>query len=123
MNQLNLGSNEPLAGIKATNLAISFLLELVALVAFGYWGFTVGPNPIVQWVVGLGLPIAVVVVWGTLLAPRARVKLPRPVNFALRLLVFGLAALALGAAGQVLPAWIFAIIVVINYALIAIWKQ
>jgi len=113
----------PLAPLKLANLAVSFLLELCALAAFAYWGFQVGPNPFVKILLGLGTPILVGVVWGIFIAPRAYVTLPRPLNLTLRLVVFGLAALSLAAIGLTTLAWILAIVVIVNYTLIILWKQ
>jgi chromate transport protein ChrA len=54
----------------------------------------------VPWVLALTAPAAVAIVWGTFLAPKRRVDLPKPARFAIELAVFGVAAIALWATGQ-----------------------
>jgi hypothetical protein len=48
-----------MTALRAANLALRFLLELAGLGAAGYFGFTVVPGPVLNWLVGLGLPVAV----------------------------------------------------------------
>lgn len=87
-------------------LAIRFGLELGALLALGYWGFTTGEGPIAETVLGLGAPLLAAVIWGLFVSPRA--KLGTPVRQALfEALVFGGAVLALVHAGQVWSAIAF----------------
>ena len=123
MNQTPQIESGPLGTLKIFNLAVSFLLELCALAAFGAWGFGVGPSLLVKFLLGLGAPSVVAVVWGIFIAPRAYITLPKLLNFTLRLVVFGLAALSLAAVGLTALAWIFALVVIINYSLIFVWKQ
>jgi Protein of unknown function (DUF2568) len=123
MTHQPVSDGTPLAPLKLANLAVSFLLELCALAAFAYWGFQVGPNLFVKFLLGLGTPILVGVVWGIFIAPRAYITLPRPLNLTLRLIVFGLAALSLAAVSLTTLAWLLAIVVIVNYALVIIWKQ
>lgn len=123
MNQPALTPGGPLAALKTANLALSFLLELVLLVAVAVWGYSVGPNPLIRLLLAIGLPLGIGIVWGIFIAPRSVIKLPRPVNFVLRLAFFGLGVLALAAVGYTGWAWVFALVVIVNYSLIAIWKQ
>jgi hypothetical protein len=44
-------------------LAVRFLLELAALVAFGYWGWHSSEGPL-RFVLAIGLPLLLAVVWG-----------------------------------------------------------
>ena len=62
-------------------------------------------------------------VWGLFVAPKATVAVPGPVHLALEVAVFGLAAVALYAAGQPRLALAFALVVVLNRVLIAVWGQ
>ena len=61
--------------------------------------------------------------WGIFLAPKAAVPLAGPLSLALKLVVFGLAAAALAFAGQHTLAGIFALLVIVNLGLAAIWRQ
>jgi hypothetical protein len=40
--------------IRIVNDGLAFLLEIAALVALAVWGFTVGANPAVRLLLGLG---------------------------------------------------------------------
>ena len=85
--------------MRAANLALRFVLELSALTATAYWGFATASG-LTQWVLGLGAPALMAVIWGLFVSPKAKVELPRPAQFAIELLVFAAAALALIVADQ-----------------------
>ena len=76
------------------NLVVRFALELAALAAFAYWGSQTGTG-VMRLVLALTAPAALALVWGTFLAPRRRIDLPKPVRLVLEFAVFGAAALAL----------------------------
>jgi hypothetical protein len=99
--------------VRSANLGIRFLLELSALAATSYWGFATASG-VTQWVLGLGAPIVVAVVWGLFVSPKAKVELRRPIRFAIELLVFAAAALALVAAGQTVLGIVFAAVAVVS---------
>jgi len=50
--------------LRGANLLLRFLLELGGLLAAGYSGFTVMPGPILNWLVGIGLPLIMAAAWG-----------------------------------------------------------
>src|SRR5262245_34386325 len=103
--------------IKWANLALTFVLELVALAALGYWGYTVGEGTLAKLGLAIGLPLVTAVVWGLFLAPKAVYTVPAWLRFLLKVAVFGLAALALAATGHPWMGIGFALIVVVNAAL------
>lgn len=109
--------------MKDANLALSFLLELAALVALGYWGFSTGNSLLMQLTLGLGAPILMMVVWGILLAPASQRRLPNPSRMVVELIIFGVAATGLADAGQLVLAVIFAVLVLLNMGLLILWKQ
>lgn len=105
------------------NLAARFLLEVAALVALGYWGFSQFGG-VLQWLIGLGLPLLAMIAWGTLRVPgdssnngQAPVEVPGLVRLALEALMFGLAVGLLFAADQAGWAIGLAAALVIHYAL------
>lgn len=114
---------DSIEAIKGANLALRFLLELCALVAFGYWGFHIGGGLLSKLVLGLGAPLLFAVVWGAFVAPRAVVHLPRLVKVILGLVILEVSAAALAIAGQPILAAVFGGIILINAVLLAIWKQ
>ncbi len=112
-----------MAGFKTANLALMFLLELGVLLALGYWGFQVGPSLGAKIGLGLAAPVLAAIVWGVLGAPRSARRLRGIWYQVLKVVFFGSAALALAAAGRQELGIIFAVVFVLNAALILIWKQ
>jgi Protein of unknown function (DUF2568) len=106
--------------IESLALLVRFLLELAALAAVGYWGFKTGDSALMQWVLGLGAPLLVAVVWGAFIAPKATVEVPKGVWIGLQVLVFGAAALALAAIAPEQLAAIFLAVVILDSAALAV---
>ena len=109
--------------LKIANLALAFLLELCALAAFAWWGYQTGQGAPMKITLAIGAPLLVAVFWGLFVAPRAVFTLPPRWRFALALVVFGAAAIALNMTGQTALAWIFLIAAILNRLLILVWKQ
>src|SRR5262245_49318265 len=109
--------------LKSINAGLAFLLELVMLFGFGYWGFYGDKSPWLKWILGIGLPLLAAVVWGIFFAPRSAGRLNSTSGNLLSLILFLLAAIALFHIEHPVLAIIFAVVVVINRALILIWKQ
>ena len=73
-----------MAGVKAANLGLKFLLELGAIAAFAYWGAS--HSPVVLAVsLAVAVPALFVAAWGIWAGPRSGGGLPRetPVPFEL----------------------------------------
>jgi hypothetical protein len=104
----------------AANLGLRFLLELAALAAVGWWGWHTGGSTLGRLALATVLPLVVAVVWGVFIAPKARVKVSRPVWYALQIVIFGSASLALASVWSPWAGVAFALIVVANIALLAI---
>ncbi len=85
-------------------LGLVFLDELLAMAAFGVWGWQSSPAWLLVWL----LPLLAMTVWFLLASPKARYGGPvgRPVA---KVLVFGLASLALWDAGH--TGWALALLV------------
>ncbi len=109
--------------MKQINVALSFLLEVATLAAFAYWGFHATANPWVRWLLAIGVPLAVIVVWGRYLAPKAAHRAGLTVGVAASSGLFGLAALALVAAGQPAAGVALLILAAVNRALVVAWRQ
>ena len=77
---------------------LRFVLEVLLLVAVGYFGFTF-PG-LAGWVLGLGLPAALLAIWAAFVAPRAARQLADPARLILELVLFALGMGALAAVGQ-----------------------
>jgi Protein of unknown function (DUF2568) len=81
------------------NDGLRFLLELAALASLAYFGFTEFDGA-AQWLVGVGAPSLVAVVWGRFVSPRASHPQVDPPRLLLEVAVFGSGAAALLAAGR-----------------------
>lgn len=110
-------------GSHPLNLALRFLLEIAALVAIGYWGFSQHAG-IWRFVVGLGGPLVAAVLWGIFAVPddpsrsgRAPVPVPGILRLLLELAVIGFGAWALFDADSPVLALILAGLTVFHYAL------
>ena len=52
-------------------LTVRFLLELAALGALAWWGLRTGETALTKVLLGAGAPLAMAVVWGAFVAPKA----------------------------------------------------
>lgn len=105
-------------GMHPINLALRFLLELVAWGGMGYWGWTQHQG-VLRVLLGIGLPLLAMTVWGVFRVPGdpkdSPVPVPGLIRLCIELLEFGLAVLLLIAAGQQAFAIGFAIVVALHY--------
>lgn len=108
---------------KNLNLALAFFLEVGVLIAWGYWGFATGTGIWGKVALGLGVPALAVVVWWLFGAPGATWHLEGFWRVLLQVVFFGSAAVALYLANQRTASIVFALLFVLNFVLITIWKQ
>ena len=104
------------------NAGLRFVLELCALVALAYWGFNASET-IVEWLLGLGAPLAFALVWGALVAPKAPYRLEDPARLLLEVLAFTAPIGALVDADEALLGLAFAIGVLANLVLMQLLGQ
>ncbi len=102
------------------NLALRFALELAALFAYGYWGWTQHTG-LMQVVWGLGLPIVAASIWGVFRVPEDHGKgllaVTGPVRLVTELTVFSLAVALYAVAGRDTAASIMGLLVALHYML------
>jgi hypothetical protein len=103
--------------VKAANLSLRFACEVAALVAVGWWGWTVSP------VLGIVFPLVVAAVWGAFIAPKARRRLPDPGRLGIEFVIFAAATACLVAVGQPIPAAIFAAGATVTALLVRKWPE
>jgi hypothetical protein len=110
-------------GSHPVNLAIRFLLEIAALVAIGYWGWSQHDGNL-RYLLAIGGPIPAAVLWSTFAVPddpsrsgKTPVPVPGVIRLVLELAIFAFATWALYEAGNSLLALILAAAVVVHYAL------
>lgn len=109
--------------VKQANLALRFLLELVALAALAYWGATTATSKAVQILLALAAPTAAAIAWILFVAPNARVDAAPLVRLAVELLVFGAATAGLLARGRPVLALLLALVYIANRVLMSMWDQ
>lgn len=103
--------------LKILNDLLSFLLELAMLTAFAYAGFYGGTNPVLDYILGIGIPLLVIVFWAKWMAPKARNRLPFPWVQIVTLFLIEAGAAALYISGVTKWAFVFAVIALINVGL------
>jgi hypothetical protein len=108
--------------MRTANAVARFILELCALAAFCYWGFA-SADGVQAVLLGIGVPVLVVAVWGTFGAPGAPLRASRPIRLALFAVIYGWAVAALASVGQVELAIVLAVAVIANTVLLFVLGQ
>jgi len=107
--------------VYAANLALRFALELCALAALGYWGFTTDSGTAAAIALGLGAPALAAFLWGAFVAPRRMVETAPPaLRLVVEVAVFAGAATALHAAGAGAAGIALAVVWAINKSVLKI---
>jgi hypothetical protein len=96
------------------NEALAFLIELLALAAFAWWGARTGSGLAVHLLLGIGAPLAVAVAWGAFAAPRAQVELPPAGVIAVKAVVFATAMICVDVIGHRTLAIAFGVVAAVN---------
>lgn len=107
-----------LEAIKSVNVVLALVLELGVLVALGYWGFAAESGMLARIVLGIGLPVLAILVWGRWGAPRSRWQLHGLPFLLLRIVFFGSAVVALLFAGQYTAGITFALLTTLFLVLV-----
>ena len=110
-------------GAPAANLALRFVLELLALAALAWWGVHAGGSIPADIALGAGTPLAAAFVWARYAAPRSARRLRGPARTVLELAVLGAGAAGLAATGHALLAGSFAAVVLVNAVLLHVWEE
>ena len=85
--------------MRAANEVLRFSLELSALAAVAYWGWS-EHGGVWRWVLVVAAPLAVAFLWGKTIAPKAKRRVRDPWRLVVELVVFGSAVAALLDADQ-----------------------
>ncbi len=101
------------------NLALRFVLELAGIVALAWWGFHAMEGP-AAGLLGIGAPVALIVVWSLFVAPRARYPQAAPVRLVAGTATLEATAAALALAGATTAAITLAALVGINAVALAL---
>ena len=105
------------------NLGLRFILEMTALFAIGWWGWTMHEGW-TKYLLAVGLPILIALVWGTFAVPgdpsrsgKTVVVTPGWIRLILELVIFGFGALAFYMSGHAVISFIFLGCVFLHYLL------
>ena len=108
---------------KSINAALAFFLEIAMLVVFSYWGFQGDKSIWMKWILGIGVPAVIALIWGLFLAPKAGHRLNMTGGTILSLVLFATAVLALYQTGHPALAITFAMLIILNRLFLLIWHQ
>ena len=111
-----------MAALKGANLTLRFVLEVCAIFAMGYWGWH-AHSGLWRWVLVIAAPAAWIALWALFGSPKAKVDLSAPTHLGFEIVMAGVAAVALFAAGRPELALGFAAVCVINRLLSWMWGQ
>lgn len=104
--------------LRLANLALRFALEVGALIAVGYWGWSASMRPFARAALAVVVPVVVAVVWGLFISPKARFPAGLVGRAILGLLVFLVAAAALYGRGHARLGMTFGGLAVVSSALL-----
>jgi len=99
------------------NLALRAIMETGLVAALAYWGFHTGTGAASKFALGLVLPLLVFAFWG-LVDFRQAGRLGEVLRLIQELVLTGLAALALYAAGQAAAALLLAAVSLLHHILV-----
>lgn len=99
------------------NLALRFIVELVGIGALAYAAYQVPLDGAARVAVTVAAPVALIVIWAVVVAPKARNGLSQRQRDAIGTGLLVLVAVALGLSGQVIAAAAFGVVVVANWVL------
>ncbi len=109
--------------VRELNLALRFVLELCALAALGFWGWS-QTEEWWRYLLMLGVPALGATIWGTFAVPgdpsrsgKAPIPVPGIARLTLELAFFGFACWALYDVGATVSSLTLAAIVVVHYVL------
>jgi len=108
--------------VKATNLAVRFLLEIAAIVALASLAFGDGASLALR-AAGVVGALAFVAAWGRYVAPRSSRRLSDPARLLLELCLFAAATAALAVSSAAGVAAVFAAVVTVNELLLFVFDQ
>ncbi|MBX5456479.1 MAG: YrdB family protein [Thermogemmatispora sp.] len=109
--------------LKEVNRALRFLLEVAMILVLGYWGASTSQSLPLRLLLGLVLPLLAMLVWGLLIAPKARRRLADPWRLLVELALFSLAALALWDRQFYLLAIVLVVLFLLNRLALSLWGQ
>ena len=109
--------------LKAFSQLLYFSVELAMFVSLAYVGFHANAHPLGQYLMGLGLPLLAIILWGLFAAPRSAYRLEPPFRALFALVLFGVTAFLLYRFGLVKIAVVFGLVALLSQLLALSLKQ
>jgi len=103
-----------LRSVASLNLGLRFVVELATIASLGYWGTSVHASVALRALLAVATPLAAIVAWSRLLAPRAPGRLTGLAALTVELSIFSCATWALTSSGLGLVAVIYVSLAVVN---------
>lgn len=108
--------------LKDMNIGLAFILELCGTIALSYWGFTFSGNKITKILLGVGLPLLLIIIWGIWCAPSSEHRLVGISLIVVKCLLFGIIALCIIHRHYAFLGVLFAALVVFNLGVSAYFR-
>ncbi len=86
--------------LKIVNQTIVFLIELIMIGTFAYFGYQIGNSIFAKYALAISLPILAIILWGYWAAPKSVHRIMMPYLALFRLSLFLLASYLLYRCGQ-----------------------
>jgi len=104
----------------ALNDLLRFALELAGVAALAVWGWVVGGSGLLRYVLAIGAPLILIVIWAVFIAPNADSPLAPTLRELVGSALLLAAALLLWLVGFRIAAIVFAVLIVINTILMLV---
>ncbi|GAA2135432.1 hypothetical protein GCM10009760_13980 [Kitasatospora kazusensis] len=102
------------APLHVVNEGLAFVIEVAALAALCWWGFSTGSGAVTHLLLGIGAPLVAAVLWGMFAAPKARFQVPLAGVLLVKFLVFAAATAGLWAIDRHTLATVFGVVAAVN---------
>ena len=102
------------------SVALRFVLEFSGVIALAYWGLHAASTMPLQALLAVVAPVVLIIIWALFIAPRAVYPIPRLAQAIAGGLLLEVAALALVVAGQPTVGLVFAALIAIDTAALAV---
>ncbi|WP_163536164.1 YrdB family protein [Gracilibacillus sp. YIM 98692] len=94
-------------------LSMRFLLEIITIASFSYYGFKLDASLFIKGLAGIGIPLLIMIIWGFFGSPAAPFLLKGKAHVLLEIVIYSFAALVLIRTGHPIlgtSLWVIAII-------------
>jgi hypothetical protein len=106
--------------VTAANDLLRFALELAGVAALAVWGWVVGGSGLFRYILAIGAPLVLIVVWALFIAPNSDSPLAPTLRALAGSGLLLVAALLLWLVGFRVAAVVFAVLIVVNTILMLV---